>query len=87
MKKLFTALLTLALCASFAMPAFAYQYGFESGAGTLSGFGKPTSNDDPVSIDPMSQNTRRNKDAAYFPPGYGVFSGDIPTGPSSLFHP
>jgi len=39
-----------------------------------------------VSPDPMSTNTRRNKDAAYIPPGYGVFSGDIPTDQSSLYH-
>ena len=86
MKKLITAILTLALCASLTAPAFAYQYGFESGGSTIPGFGKPTSNDDPVSPDPMSQNTRRNKDAASIPPGYGVFSGDIPTGQSSLYH-
>jgi sortase A len=34
----------------------------------------------------MSQNTRRNKDAAYFPPAYGVFSGEIPTNPTSPYH-
>jgi sortase A len=27
-----------------------------------------------------------SKDAAYFPPPYGVFSGDIPTDPTSLYH-
>jgi sortase A len=34
----------------------------------------------------MTQNIRRNKDAAFFPPGYGIFSGDIPTDPTSLYH-
>jgi len=34
----------------------------------------------------MNDNARRNKDAAYFPPPYGVFSGDIPTNPSSPYH-
>jgi sortase A len=34
----------------------------------------------------MNENIRRNKDAAYIPPPYGVFSGDIPTSPSSPYH-
>jgi sortase A len=86
MKKLFIAILTLAVLMSMAFPVFAYEYGFESGASTLPGFGKPTSNDDPVSPDPMSQNERRNKDNSALPPPYFYGSGDIPTGPSSLYH-
>ena len=34
----------------------------------------------------MSTNVRRNKDAAFLPPAYGVFSGELPTNPSSPFH-
>jgi sortase A len=34
----------------------------------------------------MSENVRRNKDAAHNPPAYGVFSGDIPTDQASLYH-
>jgi sortase A len=85
MKKLVSLLLALTLCASLTVPAFA-AYEFESGADTLDGFGTATSCDEPVAPDPMSANTRRNKDAAYFPPPYGVFSGDIPTDPSSPYH-
>ena len=52
----------------------------------MDGFGTSTSSDIIVTPDPMSQNTRRNKDAAYLPPPYGIFSGDIPTDPSSPYH-
>lgn len=52
----------------------------------MGGFGGSTSTDDPVTPDPMNTNTRRNKDAALLPPPYGVFSGDIPTDPSSPYH-
>jgi sortase A len=86
MKKLFTILLTLTMMASIATPALAYDYGFSSGNGTWGGFGGSTSIDTPVTPDPMSTNIRRNKDAAFIPPPYGIFSGDIPTGPSSPYH-
>jgi len=68
-------------------PVFAaHDYEFSSGENTLSGFGRATSNDDAVTLDPMSQNTRRNKDAAFLPPPYFYGSGDIPTDQSSLYH-
>ena len=86
MKKIISVVIAFILCMALAAPAFAYNYDFESGGDTLSGFGKATSNDNPVSPDPMSQNERRNKDAAYLPPPYFYGSGDIPTGPSSLYH-
>jgi len=67
-------------------PAFAYNYEFESGSGD-SVFGASTSDDGLiVEPNPETENVRRNKDAAYFPPAYGVFSGYIPTNPSSLYH-
>ena len=92
MKKLFAILLTVALCAGYAAPVFAngstYNtgYAFGSGPDTGSIFGKPTGYDEPVTGDPLAANQRRDKNAAYFPPSYGVFSGDIPTNPSSLYH-
>ena len=86
MKKIISVFVAFILCMALAAPAFAYNYDFESGGDTLSGFGKATSNDNPVSPDPMSQNERRNKDAAYLPPPYFYGSGNIPTGPSSLYH-
>jgi sortase A len=86
MKKTLAILVLCVLCMSLSSPAFAYNYEFSSGEDTLRGFGKATSNDDPVSPNPMYENIRRNKDAAFLPPPYGVFSGSVPTDPSSLFH-
>lgn len=86
MKKMLTLTLACVLCMSLAVPAFAADYEFSTGDDTLSGFGKSTSSDEPVTADPMSENARRNKDAAYNPPPYFYGSGDIPTDPSSLYH-
>jgi sortase A len=86
MKKLIAAILTLAVCASFAVPAMAADYAFGSGPDSGSTFGRSTSTDEPVPSDPMSENARRNKDAAYLPPPYFYGSGDIPTDPSSPYH-
>jgi sortase A len=68
------------------VPAFAYNYTFSSGADYGDALGKSTSTDALVQTDPMSENTRRNKDAASNPPPYGVGSGDIPTEQSSPYH-
>jgi sortase A len=84
MKKLLATLLTLAMMSAMTINAFAADYDFGTGDG--SPFGTSTSSDNPVQPDPMSQNTRRNKDAAFLPPPYGIFSGDIPTDPSSPYH-
>ena len=87
MRKLVTIILTAALTVTMAVPVMAAtDYSFESGGDTLGGFGKATSVDTPVTSDPLSGNTRRNKDAAHMPPPYGVFSGDIPTDQSSAYH-
>ena len=86
MKKAISIMAACLLCMALTAPAFASNYDFESGADTLTGFGRPTSNSDPVSPDTMSENVRRNKDAAHLPPPYFYGSGDIPTGPSSLYH-
>ena len=79
-------MLTLTMITATAIPALAVDYNFSSGNDTWGGFGGSTSVDTPVTPDPMNENTRRNKDAAYFPPPYGVFSGDIPTDPTSPYH-
>jgi sortase A len=86
MKKIISVLLVGILCMAQAQAVFAGSYSFESGGDTLKSFGKPTSNDNPVSPDQMSQNERRNKDAAHLPPPYFYGSGDIPTEASSLYH-
>jgi sortase A len=86
MKKLITLLVILTLTMALAIPALAADYSFGSGADTLGGFGGATSVDTPVTPDPMNGNTRRNKDAALLPPPFGMFSGDIPTDPSSPYH-
>ena len=70
MKKIISIILICVLCCTMTAPAFAYNYDFSSGGDTLSGFGKSTSNDEPVSPDSMSDNVRCNKDAAYLPPPY-----------------
>ncbi|GHU87183.1 hypothetical protein FACS1894202_00930 [Clostridia bacterium] len=86
MKRLLTLLLTFAMMAATAIPTLAADYDFGTGGDTLSGFGTSTSSDVIVTPDPMNSNTRRNKDAALLPPPYGIFSGDIPTDPSSPYH-
>jgi sortase A len=91
MKKLLILLLSLTITAATSVTldpilALASDYTFGTGADTLGEFGGSTSYDGFVTPDPMSQNARRNKDAAYFAPPYGVFSGDIPTDPSSPYH-
>lgn len=78
--------MTLLIPTAATATIFAADYSFESGKSTMSGFGHATSTDEPVTPDPMSANIRRNKDAAYLPPPYGVFGGDIPTDPSSPYH-
>lgn len=86
MRKLLTFILTIVMCASLAAPAFAADYSFGSGPDTGDTFGNPTGYDAEVKPDPMTENTRRNKDAAYNPPPYFYGSGDIPTDPSSPYH-
>jgi sortase A len=86
MNKFITFTLTAALCVMLAVPAFAADYKFGSGPDTGAAFGKPTGYDAPVTPDPMTENRRRNKDAAYLPPPYFYGSGYIPTDPSSPYH-
>ena len=87
MKKIINIFLVIALFAAMTSQVYAVpNYMFSTGHDTLPGFGKPTSNDDPVSPDLMSENIRRNKDAALLPPPYFYGSGNIPTDQSSLYH-
>jgi sortase A len=86
MRKLITLLITIALSATITVPAFAADYSFSSGGDTWGEFGGATSTDTPIRPDPMGTNERRNKDAALLPPPYGIFSGEIPTNPSSPYH-
>jgi LPXTG-site transpeptidase (sortase) family protein len=92
MKKFFAALLAITLCAGISAPImaadypYATNYTFGSGPDSKTTFGKPTGYDEPARRDPLSTNTRRNKDAAVYAPAYGVFSGDIPTDPTSPYH-
>jgi sortase A len=75
------------MMAAMTVPTLAAtDYIFESGNDTLNGFGGSTSYDEPVAPNPETTNTRRNKDAASFPPPFGVFSGDIPTDSTSPYH-
>jgi sortase A len=84
--KLTALIIALGAAAAFAVPALAADYSFASGAGAAAGFGSATPAGEAAAPDPMGANTRRNKDAARLPPPFGVFSGDIPTGPSSPYH-
>ena len=86
MKKILTLMLSLAICMAMAVPAFAADYNFSTGPDSSTTFGKPSSTNEPVSLDPMSENERRNKDAAFLPPPYFYGSGNIPTDLSSLYH-
>ena len=87
MKKIIiTAIISIILIANMTLPALAYNYSFDSGVDYNETLSKPTSTDEPVESDPMSENIRRNKDATYLPPPYFYGSGDIPTDLSSLYH-
>jgi sortase A len=83
-KYLGIALLALALMASSASPVMAADYNFSTGYESDT-FGGPTTSDVPPDYSHI-ENVRRDKNSAYFPPAYGVFSGDIPTEPTSKYH-
>ena len=85
MKKLIKITTVLCLLSILSTSASAYSYSFSSGADNKTTFDHPTQSDDFIEANP-NENVRNNKDAAYTPPPYGVFSGDIPTDPVSLYH-
>ena len=74
------------LLANMSLPALAHTYGYLSGADYNAALGRPTAAKEPAIPDPMLDNVRRSKDAAYHPPSYGVFSGVMPTEPTSMYH-
>jgi len=87
MKKFLTAFLLVSVLTNAApLSLYANEYNFESGADSKTVFGKSTSSDEIVPVNPETKNKRRNKDASYFPPAYGIFSGEIPADESSLYH-
>jgi len=85
MKKFFLVFLYVSIFTN-TTPLYASNYKFESGADNKIIFGKSTSSDEIVPVNSQTTNVRRNKDASYFPPAYGIFSGEIPTDQSSLYH-
>ena len=86
MKKIIRIIATVILLSQLSITSFAYNYTFTSGPDSKTTFDKSTQTDAIPAQNPLSENIRRNKDAAYNPPPYGIFSGDIPTDPSSPYH-
>jgi len=86
LKKLISAFLAIIMLMGMSVPALAFNYSFSSGANHSDVFGKSTSTDNLVTPDPMSENVRRNKDAAHNPPPFGTGSGSIATDQASLYH-
>lgn len=78
-------ILFLALAVCQPIQTMAYEYAFSSGAEKDS-YGKSSSIDMGYQISDTLENVRRNKDMAYYPPEYGIFSGEIPTEQTSLYH-
>ena len=81
--KIFTVLILFGLLST---STFAYNYTFSSGSDPKTTFDKSTQSDEIITQNPLTENIRRNKDVSYNPPQYGIFGGDIPTDPSSLYH-
>jgi len=85
MKRIILTTSFIIMSLSLSVSALANNYQFESGPDTKQIFGVPTQTD-AVPRNPELENVRRNKDAAFNPPPFGVFSGNIPTDPSSPYH-
>ena len=66
---------------------FHYNYQFTSGNDHRFELGRPTTFNGFVPVDVFSVNMRRDANVSLRPPRYGVFSGFIPTEPSSRFFP
>jgi sortase A len=82
MKKIISILCLLAIMSA---SVSAYNYTFSSGADTETTFAKSTQSEAFTIVNPY-ENVRNNKDSAYSPPQYGIFSGEIPTEILSLYH-
>lgn len=85
MKKILIITAVLFLLAVLSTSVSAYTYNFSSGADSKTTFDKPTQSDEFTVANPY-ENVRSNKDSAYSPPPYGIFSGDIPTDYASQYH-
>ena len=83
MKQIIKILAIIVLISHLSITSLAYNYTFTSGPDNKKTFDKSTQTDVIPAQNPLSENIRRNKDAAYNPPLYGIFSGDIPTDQSS----
>jgi LPXTG-site transpeptidase (sortase) family protein len=87
-KRIITALMSLIMMLTITKISVlaAPDYNFGCSVPTMYAFAKATDTDKLITPNPMMQNVRRNKDAAVFPPPYGIFSGEIPTDPVSPYH-
>ena len=63
---------------------FSFNYQFHSGGNFRYELGKPTTFNGHVQLDVYSANIRRDKNVAFTPPSYGVFSGNVATQPTNL---
>ena len=66
---------------------FFFNYIFTSGTDHRYALGRPTSFNGPVPVDVFTANFRSDAMVSLWPPSYGVFSGFIPTDPTSWFFP
>ena len=85
MKKIIRIITTIILLSQLSLSTFAYNYTFSSGTDPKTTFDKSTQNDGFTVTNPY-ENVRSNKDSAYTPPPYGIFSGEIDTDLLSLYH-
>ena len=63
------------------------NFQFTSGPNHRYELGRPTTHNSHVPLDVFTANIRRDANVALWPPGYGVFSGMIPTPPSNTLFP
>jgi len=66
---------------------FNFNYQFTSGSDHRFEFGRPTTFNGFVPVDVYTVNIRRDAQVSLHPPGYGVFSGFIPTPPVNHLFP
>ncbi len=64
---------------------FEFEYQYNSGSNYRYELGKPTTYTGEVMLDVYSANVRRDKNAAYAPPVYGIFSGNLSTYPTNYY--
>ena len=83
-KRLVLPVLLLVVTLAASSPAMAADYNFNTEYEN-DAFGSPTTSDVPPDYSAI-QNVRRDKNSAYFPPSYGIFSGEFATDPTSKYH-